>query len=148
AADTGGAAPGGASPPGVNALAKVQLTVTDPRNSHVAFAYLFTRSDITVKPDAGTKYVAYQFKLSSGAYKTTYKLQDGPNPETSTVSTSFYTRKFSDRWLDAFLSISAGHATNVDLVDRHKELFAPGVCVRSEDTFDDAEGAFIANIDG
>jgi len=148
AADTGDAAPGGASPPGVNAPSKVQLTVTDPRNAHVAYAYLFARSGTTLKPDAATKYVSYQFKLSSGPYKTTYKLQDGPNPEASSVTTSFYTRKFSDRWLDDYLSISAGHATNADLVDRHKELFAPGVCVRSEDTFDDAEGAFIANIDG
>ena len=35
-----------------------------------------------------------------------------------------------------------------DILDRNKALFAPGVCGRSEDTFDDAEGAFLANING
>ena len=46
------------------------------------------------------------------------------------------------------IKITAPGASGVDILDRHKNLFAPGNCGRSEDTFDDAEGAFIVNKDG
>ena len=46
------------------------------------------------------------------------------------------------------ITVKAGTATGADIVDRHKALFAPGYCGRSEDTFNDAEGAFIANVVG
>ena len=36
----------------------------------------------------------------------------------------------------------------MDILDRAKAQFAPGNCGRSEDTFNDAEGAFIANKSG
>jgi hypothetical protein len=35
-----------------------------------------------------------------------------------------------------------------DILDRHKDLFAPGTCVRSEDTFSAGEGAFVVNKSG
>jgi hypothetical protein len=41
-----------------------------------------------------------------------------------------------------------GAATGVDILDRHKALFAPGNCARSENTFSDGEGAFIVNKSG
>jgi hypothetical protein len=149
AADTGGAAPAGAGEPsGVVHASGVRLKVTDPRNAHVAYSYLFRRSGTNLDPSAGRRYVQYDFVLTAGAYKTGYKLDDGPNPESSKVTTSFYTRTFHDRWLDDGLTISAGGANGADIVDRHKELLGPGNCARSEDTFDDAEGAFIANING
>ena len=44
--------------------------------------------------------------------------------------------------------IKAGASTRVDIVDRHKAMFAPGVCGRTEDTFDSGEGAFITNLAG
>jgi hypothetical protein len=148
AADTGDAAPAGSAPAGVTTT-RAQLTVTDPRDGHIAYFYLFRRSDPNLVPAAGkNQYVQYDFKLTSGDYKTTYKLSDGPNPETSKVTTSFYAREFHDRWLDDGLTITAPGASKVDILDRHKALFSPGVCGRSEDTFDDAEGAFIANING
>jgi hypothetical protein len=59
-----------------------------------------------------------------------------------------YSRHFGDRWLDDAIRVKAGGATGVDIVDRHKALFAPGFCGRSEDTFDSAEGAFVANLSG
>ena len=90
----------------------------------------------------------YHFNLLSGDYKTTYKLNTGPNPEDSTVTTPFYTQHFSDRWADDALQITDRGASGVDILDRHKDLFAPGNCGRSEDTFDDAEGAFIVNKSG
>jgi hypothetical protein len=149
AADTNNAAPAGAGEPsGVVHASGVRLTVTDPRNGHVAYAYLFRRAGTDLDPSAGRRYVQYHFALTSGAYTATYRLQDGPNPESSRVTTSFYTRTFHDRWLDDGLAIQAGGAKNVDILDRHKELLGPGNCGRSEDTFDDAEGAFIANTNG
>jgi hypothetical protein len=148
AADTADAAPGGAGVPGgVVAGSGVKLTVTDPRDADVAYLYLFRRSG-DLAPGAGREYVNYAFRLTSGAYKTTYGLTAGPNPETSKVTTGFYTREFHDRWLDDGLTIKSGNDNGTDLIDRHKALFAPGVCVRSEDTFDAGEGAFLANING
>ena len=90
----------------------------------------------------------YGFNLLSGNYKTTYKLQDGPNPENSTVTTPYYTDHFSDRWLNDQLRITTAGSSGVDILDRAKPQFGPGVCGRTEDTFDDAEGAFIANKSG
>jgi hypothetical protein len=148
AADAGDAAPpGGADPANVVANTRVQLTVTDPLNGHAAWAYLFRRAGTKLVPGANLDYVSYAFKLKSGDYKTTYKLTAGPNPEASAVTTASYHRTFADRWQDDGLQIY-GVDSPVDILDRHKELFAPGVCGRSEDTFDSGEGAFIANIDG
>ena len=148
AADAGQSAPGGAGrPEGVVAGPGVRLTVTDPLDGDVAYLYLFRRSG-DLAPGAGLEYVHYTFTLTSGEYKTTYKLADGPNPETSKVTTGFYTREFHDRWLDDVLSFKNGDTNGPDVLDRHKALFAPGVCGRSEDTFNDAEGAFLANING
>jgi hypothetical protein len=92
--------------------------------------------------------VDYTFNLTSGDYKTTYKLVTGPNPEDSTVTTPYYSTHFSDRWLQDQLKVKAGNATGVDILDRAKARLAPGNCGRSEDTFDAAEGAFIANKSG
>jgi hypothetical protein len=41
--------------------------------------------------------------------------------------------------------VTAGGATGADLLDRHKAMFAPGNCQRTENTFSNGEGAFIAN---
>ena len=48
---------------------------------------------------AGQDYVDYDFNLTSGAYKTTYKRADGPNAETSQVTTPNYMIGFDDRWI-------------------------------------------------
>ncbi len=147
ARDVGLQAPAGtAAPAGVVAGSGVQVKVTSTlggtaRDGRI---YLFKRSG-SLSPGAGESYVTYSFQLLSGAYKTTYKLQDGPNPENTTVSTPFYEVHFADRWLKDSLRIKAGAASEVDILDRAKALLVPGNCGRSEDTFDDAEGAFIAN---
>ena len=113
----------------------------------VGYVYLFRHTG-GLSPGAGKNYVTYNFNLLSGNYKTTYKLQDGPNPENSLVSTGKYTHHFGDRWLSDRLTITVQGGSGADILDRHKALFAPGNCARSEDTFDDAEGAFIVNKDG
>ena len=123
---------------------KVRVRSTLGGDTKDGWIYLFKRSG-SLDPGAGTHYVSYTFNLLSGPYKTTYKLQDGPNPEDSTIKTSYYEDHFSDRWLNDQIKVKAGNATQVDILDRHKVTLGPGNCGRSEDTFDDAEGAFIAN---
>lgn len=150
ASDAGGLAPSGtAAPNGVITTSGVDIRVTDPLASgKVGHVYLFRRSGTTLKPGANKSYVSYAFSLTSGPYKTTYKLTDGPNPENSTVTTANYRRHFSDRWLGDELTVLAGSSTKVDILERNKSQFSPGYCGRTEDTFDDAEGAFIANKNG
>lgn len=144
AKDTGNKSTASWDPSGVVANSGVQLTVTDPIDaSAVGYVYLFRRSG-ALDPGAGAHYVTYQFNLLSGAYKTTYNVLTGPNPENSTITTPYYSHHFSDRWVDDELHIYTGGATGVDILDRHKTLFAPGDCTRSENTFSSAEGAFIA----
>ncbi|MBN1529064.1 MAG: hypothetical protein JW895_08385 [Thermoleophilaceae bacterium] len=150
AVDAGVEAPSNAgSPAGAVAGSgvKVRLDSTLGGTTSTAWIYLFKRSG-NLSPGAGKQYVNYQFNLLSGNYKTTYKLQDGPNPENSTVTTPFYSDHFSDRWLNDALRITTAGASGVDILDRAKAQFGPGVCGRTEDTFDDAEGAFIANKSG
>ena len=148
AKDAGGPAPHFVQPNGVVNGSGVQVRVTDPLTSGaVGFVYLFRQTG-GLDPGAGKNYVTYNFNLLSGNYKTTYKLQAGPNPENSLVSTGKYTHHFSDRWLSDRLTITVQGGSGVDILDRHKALFAPGNCARSEDTFDAGEGAFIVNKDG
>jgi hypothetical protein len=147
AKDVGPAAPADAADPagvvaGSGVQVKVRSTVGDTTRD--GWIYLFERSG-GLSPGAGRSYVNYDFRLLSGPYKTTYKLQDGPNPENTTISTPYYVGHFSDRWLNDELKVKAGSASEVDIIDRHKTLLAPGNCGRSEYTFNDAEGAFIAN---
>ncbi len=148
ARDLGASAPSGNDPAGIVAGSGVRVRATDPLQANTAgYLYLFRRSG-SLDPSAGRRYVSYAFGLTSGAYKTTYKLQDGPNPETSVVQGAWYTHRFSDRWTSDVVNINAPGASGVDILDRHKPQFGPGVCVRTEDTFNDAEGAFIVNKNG
>ncbi len=43
------------------------------------------------------------------------------------------------------MHIYAGNSTGADILDRHKNLFAPNSCLRSEDTFSSGGGAFVVN---
>lgn len=148
ARDAGAAAPAGPDPSGVVTGSGVALRVTDPLHAGAAgYVYLY-RSAGALDPGAGKHYVTYDFHLSSGDYKTTYKRSAGPNPENSTITTPYYRQHFSDRWIDDELHLLGGGATGVDILDRHKDLFGPGVCGRSEDTFSSGEGAFIVNKSG
>ncbi len=147
ASDLGGTAPEG-SPAGVVAGSGVEVTVTDPLDDDATgWLYLYESAG-SLQPGAGRTYVTYSFGLTSGGYRATYKRSDGPNPENTTVTTGRYARHFGDRWLDDQLVVRAGNATRVDLLDRHKSRLIPGNCGRSEDTFNDAEGAFVVNKSG
>ena len=157
--DAGGLPPSYSQPSNTLPGSGVQVVVTDPlAPSQQGWVYLF-HSDGSLDPGAGQSYVNYTFSLNSGAYKTTYTLGDthpalAGNPENSTISTLYYTYHFGDRWQEDQMTISAGGAANVDILDRHKPMFAPGNCARTEDTFDGyvntfpIEGAFVANKSG
>ena len=154
--DAGGPATPFSQPPGIVANSGVQITITDPLASgQKGYVYLFKQNG-SLSQGAGQSYVGYTFSLNSGNYKTTYTLGDthpllAGNPENSTIVTPNYTYHFGDRWQEDVMKISIGGATNVDILDRHKAMFAPGNCVRHENTFDGyvntlpIEGAFVAN---
>ncbi|MFN8160960.1 MAG: hypothetical protein U0R52_07970 [Solirubrobacterales bacterium] len=144
--DAGAKANGPGEPAGAVAGSGVEVRITRP-GAKPAYLYLF-RGDGSRSPGAGRSYVGYAFNLASGDYKATYHLNSGPNPEDSTVTTRSYSQHFSDRWIDDGLRVRAGTASGEDILDRHKSLFAPGNCARSEDTFSAGEGAFIANRTG
>lgn len=135
-------------PPGVVADSGVAVRVEDPRGENQrGWVHLF-RSTGAFDPGAGQDYVDYDFVLASGDYRTTYRRAQGPNPEASRVVTPSYEIDFTDRWKETAWRIRAGWATGVDILDGHKNQFAPTTCGRSNQTFADGEGAFVANIDG
>jgi hypothetical protein len=144
ARDAGGLPPEFSEPPGVERFSGVDIRVTDPTVADVV-GHLYVFRSTTLSPGAGQQYVSYSFSLTSGDYKTTYKYDDGPNPENTRITTAAYQRHFTDRWAEDELKITTAGATGVDILDRHKVRFGPGICQRSEDTFDDAEGAFLTN---
>lgn len=148
ALDAGQAAPPRAPPPsGVLGGVALAAHVSDPLDGGAGYVYLFL-SDGSLNPDAGADYVSYAFELLAGPYLAHYDTLDGPNPEDSVISSQAYALHFSDRWVRDELMITAGGANGADILDRHKALFAPGNCVRTEDTFSDGAGAFFCNIDG
>lgn len=135
-------------PVGVQPGSGVRVTLTDPTDSaRTSSVYLF-RSTGSLVPSAGKDYVDYQFNLTSGAYKTTYKRRTGPNPETSTVTTDTYAIDYTDRWFETSWRLDPSSSTGVDILDGAKNQFAVNFCGRSNATFASEEGAFIANIDG
>jgi len=134
-------------PSGVLKDLALEVLVTDPLAGPIGYVYLFLNAG-ALSQGAGKDYVSYTFNLLSGDYFATYELGEGPNPENSEVNSAFYRQHFSDRWIRDEINIFAGGATGVDVLDRHKEMFAPGACNRTEDTFSNGEGAFLTNRDG
>ena len=142
AKDTGGEAPRkAAAPAGVVATSGIRVAVTDPlaptdatRGWGVSFLYLFERSTPALVPAAGRDYVAYTFAPADPT----------GHVENSTVSTARYTTHFSARWTRDGLWLGSGP----DIIDRHRNLFAVGNCIRSEDTFSAGPGGYATNING
>ncbi len=161
--DTGKQAPGDTAAP-ANTLAGIreEVKATDATNAAgVGYVYLFESTSASLSGgSAGTTGVHYTFSLDSGDYKTTYKMGTGSlapnnvwgfNPEHSTLTTGSYSETFGDRWLNNGETVVSGTPANTSMLERSRTQFAPGVCGRSEDTFDGAdsgEGGFIANISG
>jgi hypothetical protein len=125
----------------------VEVTVYDSLDGGQGYLYLF-QHDGSLNSAADTAYVEYHFNLLSGDYKMTYHKWVGPNPESSYVLAPGYRHHFSDRWIEDQMNIFEGSATGVNILDRHKLRFEPGQCGRTEDTFSNGEGCFIANKSG
>lgn len=147
ARDLGDAPASAGEPPGTLPGSGIQLTVTNPLDGSTGYGYLFV-SDGSLDPAAGLPTVGYVFTLLSGNYQATYDTRSGPNPEDSRVATAAYSVHFSDRWIRDEIEVTAGGASGVDVLDRHKSLFGPGNCARSENTFSASEGAFMMNRSG
>ena len=135
------------NPQGTLPGVRVSLTVNDPLVGQTQYLYLFV-SDGTLDPSAESDLVEYRFDLLSGDYKTTYNTGLGVNPESSAISTRRYRVEFSDRWILDTANVFVGTATGVDILDRVKFQYQPGVCNRTTDTFSSGPGAMIANVDG
>lgn len=155
ARDAGTLAPSGSQPAGTKLGTGVRIKISDPLDPAAeGYVYLYRKvSGSGLAQGARVKYLTYRFKLKSGGYKTTYKLTSGPNPEDSLVTAGTYQHHFSDRWASDGLFVTAPGASGVDILDRHKALFSPGFCGRSEDTFDmpiagTVEGAFVTSKKG
>jgi hypothetical protein len=149
ASDAGGRVRAGeeTTPPGVVAGSGVVVQVDDPQGEDLqGWVYLFRST--TLSPGAGVDYVDYDFVLDSGDYRTTYRRADGPNPESSSATTATYRIEFTDRWYETSWEVLVPGATGADVLDGHKNQFVVNNCGRSNLTFADAEGAFVANIDG
>jgi hypothetical protein len=87
-----------------------------------------------LSPAAGADYVDYDFAPDDPMGHT----------EDSTISTDRYRTHFASRWARDELRLGQGP----DLLDRHRNQFALGVCGRSEDTFSAGDGGYAANVDG
>jgi hypothetical protein len=149
-ADAGAAPPAGeapGTPDGVVPGSGAALELTDPATGGSAWIHLFT-TDGSLDPGAGRDYVRYDFDLVSGDYAATYRTGRGPNPERSVVRTDAYEARFTDRWMDADWRIVRDGEAGPDLLDGLKSRFSFDTCVRSNVTYRDGEGAFVANIDG
>jgi hypothetical protein len=125
----------------------LEVEIGDPLDGGTGYVYLF-ETDGTLDPSAGASYGTYTFDLVAGSYPQDYNLANGPNPEDSEFVSPLYRTHFSDRWIRDELAVTAAGSTGVDILDRHKNMFGPGVCQRTEDTFSNGEGAFFANISG
>jgi hypothetical protein len=126
-------------PAGVLSDPSIEVEVNNPINDSLAYIYLF-KSDSNLTPDANQDYVTYDFNLLAGQYIPDYNLINGPNPEDSEANSIYYRTHFSDRWICDELNILDGNSTGVDILDRHKNMFGPGICGRTENTFSNGEG--------
>lgn len=146
ARDAGPEAPDGVAPtPGTIGGEGREIALADSDDGASGHVYLFY-GRASSDPGAGQDLVDYDFSLDAGTYLDDYLRRDGPNPESSTVRTAFYEIGLSDRWITESLRLAQG--SGVDVLDGDKSRFGFETCGRSNVTFTDAEGAFVANIDG
>lgn len=137
ARDAGGLFPGGTYPAGVVSGSCQRVTVTDPLGG-VGYVYLFQKSG-SLSPGAGASYVSYTSNVTATAGFPANG--SGVNLENTTISTSRYTWHFAAEWVSDELKIGVGN--NTDILDRYKNFFADGNCVRHEDAFSAGENAYV-----
>lgn len=125
-----------------------EVELRDPLdNALLGYVYLFKQNG-TLTQNAGVNYVTYNFTYASN-YQAAYDVCSGSsNTENSTVTTGNYSMRMSGRWIEDELKISAGGATNVDILDRHQAFVYPDNCFRSEDTFSNSNGPIVTSKNG
>lgn len=135
-------------PNGVIPDSGMELHIEDPLGEILGYVYLFQVDNGHENTVADAAYVDYQFDLIQGEYLSQYELLNGFNPETSAISTPYYTHTFSDRWIMDSLTIHSGSATGEDILDRYAIQLTPRSCYRNEEVFSRMEGAFLINKTG
>ena len=139
--DAGSEFTGTALPNGVVDGSCTQIKILDPLpGGGTWYVYLF-KQDGSLQPGAGINYVSLTTNVSSVAGWPAHA--NGVNPENTTISTNNYSWHISSEWVSDELKLVLG--TDVDVLDRHKNFFANGTCVRTEDTFSDAENAYLVS---
>ena len=144
------AAPAGAvaPPAATKAGTGVQVLVADPLVADAAAETV--RVPVPAQggrstPGAGRDYVDYPFSLLVRELQEDLQAAGRAEPREQPRHGAYYQHHFGDRWMSDRIKVTAPGSSGVDILDRHKKLFAPGCCGRSENTFNDAEGAFITN---
>jgi hypothetical protein len=136
AKDAGGPS-NGASPSGIICGTCKEIAINDPLGG-TGYIYLFQNGG-TLQQNAGTSYVNYSSNLTStsGFPSNT----NGANIENTTITTSKYIWHFSAEWVSDKMQLIVGN--NSDLLDRYKNFFANGNCLRNEDSFSAGENAYV-----
>lgn len=135
------------TPSGVINNTTCELELRDPlNNALLGYVYLFEQNG-TLNQSAGVNYVTYNFTYANN-YQQAYDICAGGVTENSTVTTANYSIRFTKRWIEEELKISAGGASNVDILDRHQAFVAPNNCFRSEQTFSDSRGTIVTSKNG
>lgn len=136
------------TPTGVVNNTTCEVELRDPlNNALLGYVYLFQQNG-TLTQNAGFNYVTYNFTYANN-YQAAYDVCTGSNnTENSTVTTANYSMKMTGRWIEDELKISAGGATNVDLLDGHQGFVAVNNCFRSENTFSNSNGPIVTSKNG
>jgi len=134
--DAGGQSDG-STPQGVVPGSCHEVVITDPLGGE-GYVYLF-QNDGSLQQGAGSSYVTYSSNLAStpGFPVNT----DITNFENTVISTAKYSWRFSAEWVSDEFKLAIGN--NVNLLDRYKNFFANGNCVRHEDAFSAAQNAYV-----
>ena len=134
------------TPSGVINNTTCELELRDPiNNALLGYVYLFQQNG-TLNQSAGVSYVNYNFTYANN-YQQAYDICTGGVTENSTVTTANYSIKFTQRVIESELKITAGGATNVDLLDAHQFFVGP-TCFRTEQTFSDSRGTVVTSKNG
>lgn len=136
AKDAGGQSDG-STPQGVVAGTCQEIMITDPLDG-IGYVYLFHNGG-SLQQGAGVSYVTYTSNLSSTAgFPVNSNIT---NVENTVITTAKYSWKFSAEWVSDEFKLIIGN--NVNLLDRYKNFFADGNCIRHEDAFSAAQNAYI-----
>jgi hypothetical protein len=127
----------GSSPQGVVPGTCSEILITDPLGGS-GYVYLFQNAG-SLQQGAGVSYVTYTSNLSSTVgFPVNLNIS---NVENTVITTSKYSWKFSAEWVSDEFRLIVGNNTN--LLDRYKNFFADGNCIRHEDAFSAAQNAYV-----